>query len=110
MSALTPVTFCEIFPPDEFPLYVYCWPKAPELEIRSEDLDLDATRSAGVFWVTVTGLSDEPSRTATLTALRARAGRGITVLARRLACSDAMPRAAEVEALVDDEPRDGTHA
>jgi len=74
----TPVTFCEIFPPDDFPLY--CWPIAPELEIHSEDLDLDAIRSAGVFWVTVTGLSDEPSRTATLTALRARAGRGITVL------------------------------
>jgi 5-dehydro-2-deoxygluconokinase len=76
----TPVTFCEIFPPDDFPIYFYRWPKAPDLEIRSEQLDLDAIRSAGVFWVTVTGLCDEPSRTATLTALRARAGREITVL------------------------------
>jgi 5-dehydro-2-deoxygluconokinase len=24
----TPVTFCEIFPPDDFPLYFYRWPKA----------------------------------------------------------------------------------
>ncbi len=76
----TPVVFCEIFPPDDFPLYFYRWPKAPDLEIRTEELDLDAIRSAGVFWVTVTGLSDEPSRTATLAALEARGGRGITVL------------------------------
>src|SRR5262245_18098507 len=76
----TPVTFCEIFPPDDFPLYFYRFPKAPDLEIRTEELDLDAIRSARVFWVTVTGLSDEPSRTATLTALRARGGQGITVL------------------------------
>jgi 5-dehydro-2-deoxygluconokinase len=76
----TPVTFCEIFPPDDFPLYFYRWPKAPDMEIRSEELDLDAIRSAGVFWVTGTGLSDEPSRTATLTALKERGGREITVL------------------------------
>ena len=76
----TPVTFCEIFPPDDFPIYFYRWPKAPDMEIRSEELDLDAIRSAGVFWATVTGLSDEPSRTATLTALEARGGRGITIL------------------------------
>ena len=76
----TPVTFCEIFPPDDFPLYFYRRPKAPDLEIRSDQLDLHAIRSADVFWVTVTGLSEEPSRTATLDALEARGGREITVL------------------------------
>ena len=76
----TPVTFCEIFPPDDFPLYFYRLPKAPDLEIYREELDTDAIREAGVFWVTVTGLSEEPSRTATLTALEARAGKDITVL------------------------------
>jgi 5-dehydro-2-deoxygluconokinase len=76
----TPVTFCEIFPPDDFPLYFYRWPKAPDLEIYAEELDYDAIRAAGVFWVTGTGLSDEPSRTATLAALQARGGREITVL------------------------------
>ncbi len=76
----TPVTFCEIFPPDDFPLYFYRWPKAPDLEIHPDELDLDAIRAAGIFWVTVTGLSQEPSRAATLTALKARNGRGITVL------------------------------
>jgi 5-dehydro-2-deoxygluconokinase len=76
----TPVTFCEIFPPDDFPLYFYRLPKAPDLEIYPEELDLDAIGAAGVFWVTVTGLSAEPSRTATLTALEARARKDITVL------------------------------
>ncbi len=76
----TPVTFCEIFPPDDFPLYFYRFPKAPDLEIRAEELDLDAVREARVFWVTVTGLSQEPSRSATLAALEARARSGITIL------------------------------
>ena len=76
----TPITFCEIFPPDDFPLYFYRRPKAPDLVIRSEELDLDAIRSAEIFWVTVTGLSEEPSREATLAALEARGRSGITVL------------------------------
>jgi 5-dehydro-2-deoxygluconokinase len=76
----TPVTFCEIFPPDHFPLYFYRWPKAPDLEIHTDELDLEAIRAARVFWVTVTGLSAEPSRSATLAALEARARSGITVL------------------------------
>jgi 5-dehydro-2-deoxygluconokinase len=76
----TPVTFCEIFPPDNFPLYFYRFPKAPDLEIRPEELDYDAIAAASVFWVTGTGLCDEPSRSATLAALRARGRAGITVL------------------------------
>jgi 5-dehydro-2-deoxygluconokinase len=76
----TPVTFCEIFPPDDFPLYFYRLPTAPDLQIRAEELDLDAVREADIFWVTVTGLSEEPSREATLTALRARGRRATTIL------------------------------
>ncbi|AXL92274.1 5-dehydro-2-deoxygluconokinase [Streptomyces sp. CB09001] len=75
----TPVTFCEIFPPDDFPLYFYRRPKAPDLEIHPEELDLDAIRAASIFWMTGTGLSEEPSRTATLAALAHRAKSGTTV-------------------------------
>ncbi|MFC8219263.1 5-dehydro-2-deoxygluconokinase [Streptomyces sp. NPDC057362] len=75
----TPVTFCEIFPPDDFPLYFYRRPKAPDLEIHPEELDLDAIRAASIFWMTGTGLSEEPSRTATLGALAHRAKSGTTV-------------------------------
>ncbi|MFZ3599310.1 5-dehydro-2-deoxygluconokinase [Streptomyces sp. BH104] len=77
--APTPVTFCEIFPPDDFPLYFYREPKAPDLDIRPEDLDLDAVREAAVFWMTGTGLSEDPSRSATLSALEHRAKSGVTV-------------------------------
>jgi 5-dehydro-2-deoxygluconokinase len=76
----TPVTFCEIFPPDDFPIYFYRFPKAPDLEIHPEELDYDAIDQASIFWVTVTGLSQEPSRSATLAALRHRNKRGITIL------------------------------
>ncbi|MFD6028148.1 5-dehydro-2-deoxygluconokinase [Streptomyces griseoluteus] len=75
----TPVTFCEIFPPDDFPLYFYRLPKAPDLEIHPGELDLDAIRATRVLWVTGTGLSEEPSRSATLGALAHRARSGITV-------------------------------
>lgn len=76
----TPVTFCEIFPPDNFPLYFYRLPTAPDLQIHESELDLHAIRDAEVFWVTVTGLSEQPSRDATFAALRARGRAGITVL------------------------------
>jgi 5-dehydro-2-deoxygluconokinase len=76
----TPVTFCEIFPPDHFPIYFYRQPKAPDLEIYPAELDLPAIRQAGVFWVTGTGLCQEPSRGATLDALRARGKASVTVL------------------------------
>ncbi|MFF1677607.1 5-dehydro-2-deoxygluconokinase [Streptomyces sp. NPDC058256] len=77
--APTPVTFCEIFPPDDFPLYFYRLPKAPDLDISTGELDLDAVRDARIFWVTGTGLSEEPSRSATLAALAHRAKSGPTV-------------------------------
>jgi 5-dehydro-2-deoxygluconokinase len=76
----TPVTFCEIFPPDDFPIWFYRYPKAPDLEIAADELDLDAIRDADIFWVTGTGLCAEPSRSATLAALAARDRRGTTVL------------------------------
>ncbi|GAA0517636.1 5-dehydro-2-deoxygluconokinase [Saccharopolyspora subtropica] len=75
----TPVTFCEVFPPDDFPLYFYRQPKAPDLEIHADELDHDAIGNARIFWMTGTGLAEEPSRSATLAALRSRAKRGTTV-------------------------------
>ncbi|WP_427870045.1 5-dehydro-2-deoxygluconokinase [Leucobacter luti] len=76
----TPVTFCEIFPPDDFPLYFYREPKAPDLEIAPEDLDPAAIEAARILWLTVTGLSQEPSRAAHHAALAARGRRTHTIL------------------------------
>jgi 5-dehydro-2-deoxygluconokinase len=79
-SLRTPIVFCEIFPPDHFPLLFYREPKAPDMELTADDLDLDAIRAARIFWVTGTGLADEPSRSATLAALAARGRAGVTVI------------------------------
>lgn len=76
----TPITFCEIFPPDNFPLYFYRFPKAPDLEIYPSELDLTAIRDARIYWSTVTGLSAEPSRSAHFVAWEARERRPLTVL------------------------------
>ncbi len=68
----TPIVFCEVHPPDHFPLLFYREPKAPDLNLTREDFDLEAVRSAGVFWITGTGLSSEPSRTTLLNLLPER--------------------------------------
>jgi 5-dehydro-2-deoxygluconokinase len=75
----TPLAFCEIHPPDNFPLLFYREPKAPDSNIAAEDLELGEISSAPLFWITGTGLSEEPSRSTTLGALEARSG-GITVV------------------------------
>jgi 5-dehydro-2-deoxygluconokinase len=77
---LTPVVFCEIFPPDNFPLYFYRKPKAPDLVINVDELDLAAIADAKIFWSTVTGLSEEPSRSAHFAAWKARGRKSHTVL------------------------------
>ena len=76
----TPITFCEIFPPDDFPLYFYRYPVAPDLQIQAAEIDLDAVRLASVYWSTVTGLSAEPSRSAHFAAWGARGRAPLTVL------------------------------
>jgi 5-dehydro-2-deoxygluconokinase len=76
----TPVTFCEVFPPDDFPLWFYRYPTAPDLLLEGSELPLEAIRDARVFWATVTGLSQEPSREAHHVAWQARGRRAHTVL------------------------------
>ena len=76
----TPVVFCEIFPPDDFPIYFYREPKAPDLEIKTEELDFEAIKSTKIYWSTVTGLSQEPSRASHFAAFEARDRRTHTIL------------------------------
>jgi 5-dehydro-2-deoxygluconokinase len=68
----TPIVFCELFPPDRFPILFYREPSAPDMQIAADELDLERIASAHVFWTTGTGLSAEPSRGAVLAALHAR--------------------------------------
>lgn len=75
----TPVTFCEIFPPDDFPLYFYREPSTPDLELRVDDLPADL-ETYKLLWLTVGGLSAEPSRSAHLAAARTPRAGGLTIL------------------------------
>lgn len=76
----TPLVLCEIFPPDNFPLYFYRDPIAPDLMIDASELDEDAIRNASIFWLTVTGLTKEPSRAAHHHALEVRGRQAHTIL------------------------------
>jgi 5-dehydro-2-deoxygluconokinase len=78
-SLRTPLAFCEIHPPDSFPLLFYRAPSAPDLQLEPGDLDLQEVSGVPVFWTTGTGLSEEPSRSTTLAASRARGRRPFTV-------------------------------
>ena len=76
----TTLAFCEIFPPDRFPLYYFRDDVPPELDIAPDDLDLASVANARVYWSTLSGLAREPSREAHHAAWRARRGRPNTVL------------------------------
>src|SRR4029453_14945042 len=76
----TPVTFCEIFPPDNFPLWFYRKPTAPDLQVKPSEIDFDAVRATRLMWLSVTGLSEEPSRESHFAVLEARARKQFTVL------------------------------
>ena len=65
----TPVVFCEIFPPDRFPILFYREPRAPDMSVAADELDRAAIGAVPLLWTSGTGLSDEPSRAATLAAL-----------------------------------------
>ena len=76
----TPVTFCEIFPPDDFPLYFYRRPAAPDMQLTPDHFDPGAVRGARVFWTTGSALSEQPSRDAHHAAWATRGRRPLTIL------------------------------
>src|SRR5947209_20421325 len=58
----TPVVFCELHPPDSFPLLFYREPTAPDMTVARDELPMSDIRDASLVWTTGTGLSAEPSR------------------------------------------------
>ncbi len=75
----TPIVFCELLPPESPTIVFYRQPSAPDMQVSAGELDLGAIRDARIFWTTGTGLSADPSRTATLAALEARDRGAMTV-------------------------------
>jgi len=66
---MTPPTFCEVWPPDRFPITFYRYPTAPDWQLVPEDFDADEIAAAPFLLATGTGLAQSPSRETTLAAL-----------------------------------------
>jgi 5-dehydro-2-deoxygluconokinase len=71
---LTPPTFCEVWPPDRFPLTFYRRPTAPDWQLSPPDFDAAEVAAAPLLYATGTGLAQSPSRETTLAALQAHRG------------------------------------
>jgi 5-dehydro-2-deoxygluconokinase len=68
---LTPPTFCEVWPPDNFPILFYRRPTAPDWQLAPGDFDREEVAAAELLYATGTGLAQSPSRETTLDALHA---------------------------------------
>jgi 5-dehydro-2-deoxygluconokinase len=76
----TPIVLAAMDPPED-PWFVFRRePKAPDMEITLDDVDVEVARTVPVLWVSAGSLADEPSRTTVQTLLRARARRPHVVL------------------------------
>jgi 5-dehydro-2-deoxygluconokinase len=102
---LTPPTFCEVWPPDRFPITFYRKPTCPDWQLSPEDFDAGEVAAASLLYATGTGLAQSPSRETTLAALRAHRGTTIFDLDWRPTlwerADDYPPLAAEAAASAD---------
>ena len=73
----TPPTFCEVWPPDRFPITFYRKPTCPDWQLSDEDFEAETVADAPLLYATGTGLAQSPSRETTLGALETH--RGTTV-------------------------------
>jgi 5-dehydro-2-deoxygluconokinase len=101
----TPPTFCEVWPPDRFPITFYRKPTAPDWQLSPEDFDGEEVAGARLLYATGTGLAQSPSRETTLEALRAHRGTTIFDLDWRPSlwenAADYPPLAAEAVSVAD---------
>jgi 5-dehydro-2-deoxygluconokinase len=81
-SARTPLTFCEIRPPSDFPLLAYRPPDAPDWQLTPDAIPLDILRRVPILFASGTAFALEPSRSTTLgiMAERRRAADGLTTV------------------------------
>ena len=76
----TPIVLAAMDPPED-PWFVFRRePKAPDLELRLEDVDRELARTVPILWISAGALSDEPSRTTVQALLAERARRPHVVL------------------------------
>jgi 5-dehydro-2-deoxygluconokinase len=68
----TALTFCEIWPPDHFPITFHRTPTCPDWEITPADVDLDVAARVPLVYLSGTALAIEPSRSAIHAVARTR--------------------------------------
>jgi 5-dehydro-2-deoxygluconokinase len=77
----TALSFCEIWPPDHFPITFHRTPTCPDWEIGPDHVDLDLAARVPLAYLSGTALAVEPSRSAIVAVAQARAGgAGHTIL------------------------------
>jgi 5-dehydro-2-deoxygluconokinase len=74
---LTPPTFCEVWPPDRFPIFFHRRPTVPDWQLQPSDFDVEEVAAAPLLYATGTALAQSPSYETTLVTMRAH--RGTTV-------------------------------
>jgi len=79
----TALAFCEVWPPDRFPITFYRTPTCPDWRLSRTDLDLEAMAQVPLLYVTGTGLARSPSRETTIEAMTKHTGRTIFDLDHR---------------------------
>jgi 5-dehydro-2-deoxygluconokinase len=68
----TPLAFAELDPPEDPRIIFYRQPKAPDLNLTMQDVDVDLVRRVPVLWIAAGALADEPSRSTVHELLAAR--------------------------------------
>lgn len=76
----TPLVLAAMDPPEDPRIVFYRHPKAPDMEIRAEDVDLETVRAVPILWISAGALAEEPSRSTVRTLLGVRDGRPHTIL------------------------------
>ena len=75
----TPLAFAELSTPEDPTIIFYREPKAPDMNIEIDDIDLDVVRNVPIFWFPAACLSQEPSRSTIQSLLRVRDRREQTI-------------------------------
>jgi 5-dehydro-2-deoxygluconokinase len=76
----TALAFCELWPPDLFPITYHRTPTCPDWEITPDDIDLGVATRVPLVYLSGTALAREPSRRVVLAVARARTpGSGHTI-------------------------------
>ncbi len=77
---LTPLAFAELNPPEDPVIFFYREPRAPDMNITVDDVDLDTVRSVPILWLPASRFAFEPSRTTVRALLEERSRRRHVIL------------------------------